>query len=134
MNLTINKPDSLGAIASTLCMLHCFATPFLIIALAGSASITAEAPIWWTSINYIFLVIAFFAVLSSTQTTSRSFMKPLFWTNWIVLSFVIVNEQIGWLALPELVTYAAATLLVLLHLYHRRYGQCEINTLRIENG
>lgn len=133
MNITINRPDSLGALAGMLCMLHCFATPFLIIALAGSASLTEEAPAWWISINYIFLIVAFFAVLRSTQTTSRGFMKPLFWASWIVLSFVIVNEQFGWLALPELVTYAAATFLVGLHLYNRRYCQCKTDTCCVEN-
>jgi len=133
MNLTINRPDTLGALASTLCMLHCFATPFLIIALAGSASYTGEAPIWWTSINYIFLVIAFFAVLRSTQTTSRSIMKPLFWTSWVLLAFVIINEQFGWIELPELVTYVAAAFLVGLHLYNRRYCQCKTDTCCVEN-
>ncbi len=133
MNITINKPDSLGALAGILCMLHCLATPLLIIALAGTASLTGEAPIWWISINYIFLAVAFFAVLKSSQTTTMNFMKPLFWLSWIVLTFVIVNEQFVWVEIPELVTYLAATFLVGLHLYNRRNSQCEIHTLQVEN-
>lgn len=133
MNLTLNKSDSLGALVGILCMLHCFATPFLFIALAGSVSYTGEAPVWWISINYIFLFISFFAVLRSTQTTSRSFMIPLFWTSWVLLSFVIVNEQIGWLELPELVTYGAATILMGLHLFNRRYCRCKTDNCCLEN-
>ncbi len=125
MNLTINKSDSLGALAGTLCMLHCFATPFLFVAMAGSADYSGEAPTWWVSINYAFLIISFFAVYRSVQTTSRSFMKPLFWVSWVVLSLVIVNEQFSWLELSEAVTYFAATFLVILHLYNRRYCHCK---------
>jgi hypothetical protein len=133
MNLTINKPDTLGAVASILCLLHCLATPLLIVALASSTSLTGEAPLWWISINYIFLIIAFIAVLLSSQNSSLSYMKPLFWISWITLTFVIVNEQFVWVELPELVTYVAAAFLVGLHLYNRKYNQCEIHTLSVEN-
>ncbi|MCG8372428.1 MAG: MerC domain-containing protein [Balneolales bacterium] len=133
MNLTISKSDTLGVFAGTLCILHCFATPFLFVALAGSASYGGEAPLWWLSISYIFLGISFFAVYRSTQTTSRSFMKPLFWVSWIVLSFVIVNEQFEWLELAEMFSYLAAFILVGLHLYNRRYCQCESDHCCVEN-
>lgn len=124
MNLTISKPDTLGMFAGTLCMLHCFATPFLFIAVAGTAGSGEEAPLWWLTINYLFLTVSFFAVLRSVQTTSRAFMKPLFWINWVSLAFVIVNEQFGWLELSEAITYAAATSLIVLHLYNRKFCQC----------
>ncbi|RNC79635.1 MAG: MerC domain-containing protein [Balneola sp.] len=133
MNLIISKSDTWGALAGTLCMLHCFATPFLFVALAGTASSGEEAPLWWLSINYVFLVISFFAVLRSVQTTSRAFMKPLFWTSWITLTFVIVNEQFEWLELSEIVTYAAATVLVVLHLYNRRYCQCKTDNCCVDD-
>lgn len=134
MNLSINKPDSLGALAGALCLLHCFATPFLFVAIAGSANYGGEAPTWWVSINYAFLIISFFAVYRSAQTTSLSFMKPLFWISWLALTFVIVNEQFGWLELSEAVTYAAATFLVILHLYNRRYCQCETDHCCVDNA
>jgi hypothetical protein len=125
MNLTINKSDSLGAIAGTLCLLHCFATPFLFMVMAGGAGHEGEAPFWWISINYFFLVVSFFAVLRSVQTTASTLMKPLFWLSWIALSFVLINEQFGWLPLPEIVSYATAIVLIVLHLYNRRYCHCK---------
>lgn len=133
MNLTISKSDTWGMLAGTLCMIHCFATPFLFVALAGTAGSGEEAPLWWLSINYLFLVISFFAMLRSVQITSRAFMKPLFWISFIVLSLVVVNEQFVWLELPEIVTYMAATFLVGLHLYNRRYCQCQKDDCCITN-
>ena len=127
MNLTINQADSIGALAVILCMLHCFATPFLILALAGNASFLGEAPTWWLLINYLFLIISFLAVYRSSQTTSNRFMKPLLWIGWSILAFVIINEHISLLELSEAVTYASSVILVVLHLYNRKYCQCRTN-------
>jgi len=125
MNLSITKPDSLGTFAGILCLIHCMATPFLFVAMAGTASLSGEAPGWWKSINYIFLVISFIAVYRTVQTTSKSFMKPLFWVSWVLLALVLINEQFHWLEIGELFTYAAASLLIILHVYNRKYCQCE---------
>ncbi|GAB5408222.1 MAG: hypothetical protein BalsKO_05870 [Balneolaceae bacterium] len=133
MNLTISKSDTLGMLAGTLCMLHCFATPFLFIALAGTPTSSEEAPLWWLSINYLFLAISFFAVIRSVQTTSSTFMKPLFWISWVALAFVIVNEQFGWIELSEAISYIAASILVVLHLYNRRYCQCNTDNCCVDS-
>ncbi|AXT20248.1 MerC domain-containing protein [Flavobacteriaceae bacterium AU392] len=122
MKLVINKPDKLGAFASTLCMLHCFATPFLFI--AQTSSIEA-APIWWRYLDYLFLVISFFAVYRSTQTTSNNFVKSVLWINWIMLTIMIINEKLGWYKLPETFTYISALTLIILHIYNLNYCQCK---------
>lgn len=127
MNLSISKPDSLGAIAGILCLIHCIATPFLFVAMAGSATHIAEAPIWWTSISYLFIFISFIAVFRTVQTTSRSFMKPLFWISWLLLSFVLINEQFYWFQIAEIFSYAAASLLIGLHVYNLKFCQCKEN-------
>ncbi|MFY0685086.1 MAG: MerC domain-containing protein [Balneola sp.] len=125
MNVSISKPDSLGTIAGILCLLHCLATPLLFVALASSTSVGDEAPAWWVSMNYIFLFISLIAVYRSAQTTSRSYMKPLFWISWVILAVVLINEQIGWIELAEVYSYIAASFLVILHLYNRRYCHCK---------
>ncbi len=133
MNISLSKSDNWGIWAGGLCMVHCFATPFLFVALAGSSVYSGEAPLWWLSINYVFLFISFFAVMRSSRTTSRVFMKPLFWISWIFLSFVIVNEQFEWLELSEAITYIAATFLIVLHIYNRRYCQCKTDTCCVDH-
>ncbi|EAR12961.1 hypothetical protein PI23P_10045 [Polaribacter irgensii 23-P] len=70
------KPDSLGAIASTLCLLHCIAAPFIFIVQSCSMVCCDSAPVMWSFIDYFFLVVSFFAVYRSTQTTSSYWIKP----------------------------------------------------------
>ena len=59
MNKVVLPYDSVGIIASTLCMIHCIGTPFIFIAKACSATCCSEAPLWWVIIDYIFLFISF---------------------------------------------------------------------------
>lgn len=125
MKITLQKPDNVGALASTLCMIHCLATPFIFIAQSCSATCCATAPDWWKWIDYFFLTISFFAVYQSTQTTSKNWMKIALWISWIALSLVILNERFVFIHLPKLVTYIVASSLVILHLYNRKYCQCK---------
>ena len=64
INLILNKfkisylkinSDTIGALASGLCMIHCVATPFFFIASACTASCCNMAPGWWQGFDYFFL-------------------------------------------------------------------------------
>ncbi len=125
MKLILQRSDTFGAITSTLCMLHCLVTPLFFIAQASAAVGHGEAPVWWRSLDYLFLVISFLAVYRSAQITSSSFIKPALWISWIALFVVIVNEKLGWIPLPEYSIYAPAMALVGLHLYNRNYCECK---------
>lgn len=120
MNLIIQKPDTYGALASSLCLVHCIATPFLLV----SASY-ATAPVWWTHLDAIFLTVSFFALYRSVQTTSRYFMKYTLWSSYGILCMLIVNEKMQWAEIPEFANYLAAIALVGLHLYNLKYCQCK---------
>ncbi|EAR12967.1 hypothetical protein PI23P_10075 [Polaribacter irgensii 23-P] len=120
------KPDSIGAIASALCLLHCIATPFIFIAQSCSLVCCEKVPTWWSFIDYFFLVISFFAVYRSTQTTSNYWIKPFLWLSWTVLLIIIINEKIAWFPLSEQAIYFPALTLILLHLYNKKYCQCNI--------
>ena len=126
MILKIKKPDSIGALASTLCLIHCVATPFIFI--VQSCAITcckaAGIPSWWGFIDYFFLVISFFAVYRSTQTTAKNWIKPLLWLSWSALFIIIVNEKAAWFSLSEQAIYFPAFMLITLHLYNKKHCQC----------
>ncbi len=128
MNVITNKSDYFGVIASLLCMAHCLATPFLFVALASATNIGLETPLWWNSINFILLSMSLLAVYHSAENTNNNLMKRLLWIAWVVLFCAVMNEQFHWLELPELVTYLAASILVILHLYNKRYCQCKGNS------
>ena len=118
------KTDLIGAIASTLCLTHCIATPFIFIAQSCSIVCCDSAPGWWGAIDYFFLVVSFFAVYRSTQTTSSNLIKPFLWLSWSVLFIIIMNEKIAWFPLSEQAIYFPAFTLIALHLYNKKYCQC----------
>lgn len=128
MKLILQKPDNIGALASSLCMIHCFATPFIFIAQSCTATCCATAPVWWQWIDYLFLAISFFAIYQSTQTTTRKWVTYALWTSWITLCAIIVNERIVFVNLPKAVTYIVASALVILHLFNLKYCKCKTDT------
>ncbi|SDX82570.1 MerC mercury resistance protein [Lutibacter oricola] len=125
MKLILNKPDSLGAFASTLCLIHCIATPFLFIAQTCSSTCCETAPSWWRLIDYLFLLVSFFAVYKSTQTTTSKIIKPILWISWSTLFFAILSESIHSIHLIELLKYIAGFSLIVVHIYNLKYCQCK---------
>lgn len=121
------KSDQIGALASTLCMIHCIATPFLFVTqLCAFEDPCCEAsPTWWQSLDYVFLVVSFFAIFQATRTTTKEWIKPAMWVSWALLLTVISNEKTQWFTLFEEAIYIPALMLVALHLYNLKYCQCK---------
>ena len=125
MNSIILKPDAIGSLASALCLIHCVATPFIFITQACTISCCPEAPIWWQAIDYIFIIISFFAILRSTQTSSNKTIKILLWSTWFIFFVSILNKTIQLLSLNINFIYVIGTILALLHVYNLNYCQCK---------
>ena len=120
----IYKADSIGSIASILCLIHCVVTPFIFITQACAISCCIKTPIWWQSIDYIFILISFFAILRSTKTSSNKIIKISLWITWILFFISIINKTIQLFVVNNNFIYATALLLALLHLYNLKYCQC----------
>ena len=125
MKLSIQNSDTIGAFSTSLCALHCVATPFLFIAQAQYANQFDSAQVFWSSLDYLFLLISFFAVYQSTKKTTGRYIKPLFWLSWFSLFALIMNEKLELFHLPETLTYISAFSLVAIHLYNRKYCRCD---------
>ena len=119
------KPDTIGSLASTLCLLHCLATPFIFITQACTMSCCADAPIWWQSIDYIFIVISFFAILGATKTSTNKIISRLLWITWFIFFALILNKSLGLIYLDKNFGYTAGITLACLHIYNLRYCQCK---------
>ncbi|MEM9985046.1 MAG: MerC domain-containing protein [Bacteroidota bacterium] len=119
--------DVLGAAASTLCLIHCLATPFLFVAQAEVATHHghAEHPMWWGLIDVALLVVSLAAVFWAAKNSAKSWMKVALGLSWAFLAFIILNEKLELIHLAEAWIYAPAVSLVGLHLYNRKYCQCE---------
>tara|TARA_B100000963_G_C22573602_1_gene647296 strand:+ start:413 stop:811 length:399 start_codon:yes stop_codon:yes gene_type:complete len=125
MKLIAVKPDVFGAIASSLCVVHCLATPLLFISHLYTSTGYETVPFWWKDLDFLFLVISFTAIYRSTKTTSKNFMKYALWVGWILLFSLILNEKIGWLAIPGILNYIAALSLASFHIYNLKFCQCD---------
>lgn len=120
--------DSIGIIAGSLCTIHCIATPFLFIAKACSATCCSEAPLWWKSIDYAFLIISFLAIFFINKTLTVRWLKISFWVAWFVLFFTILNESINIIEISKNFIYIPSTLIVILHLYNLQFCKCTDQT------
>lgn len=120
-----DKSDIIGGIASALCFLHCLMTPLLFVAQAGLLMEEASHPWWWGIIDLGFLTISFLAVYWSAKKTSKQWIKYAFWSQWVLLAMIIVNEKLGIAHLAEEVIYLPTIALIGLHFYNRHFCRCE---------
>lgn len=125
MKLYIKYSDQFGVAANVLCMIHCFLTPFLFISQAKTATYSSEITFLWGFINYLLLFISFIAVYHSAKNTTNKIVKYALITLWLCLSFLIVNEGFEIYHLPEVLTYAAASILASIHIYNLKYCNCK---------
>ena len=129
INVTLKKikVDSIGALVSGLCMVHCLATPVFFIASACTASCCNLAPAWWQALDCFFLFISLFAVFQATRTSTNSFISSGLWVSWIGLAFFILNTKYAWISVHANIKFIPAFFLISLHLYNMKYCQCESN-------
>ena len=125
MNISLRKSDTIGAIVSTLCVVHCLLTPLLFVAQSYTATHSHEAPFWWKNLDYLFILISVIAVYESTKKSTNKLIKAGLWMSWIMLFLLILNEKLVWIELDEIITYSVALTLSMLHIYNLNYCQCE---------
>lgn len=122
------KPDTLGVIASSLCLIHCLATPLLFIAQAGAAGHHAESPFWWSLIDTVLLVVSGVAVYRAVKNTAKTWMKTALTSSWALLAMIILNEKLEVMHLAEEWIYLPTIFLIFLHLYNAKYCRCKEET------
>lgn len=134
VKLSLQKPDTIGAITGVLCIVHCIVTPIIFVAHSCALNGCESAPVWWRNIDYLFLLISFFSIYRSTQTTRNRIMKPILWSNWSLLFILTINEKIRLFLLPETIIYITAFTLAIMHIYNLNYCQCKNDKCCTQNG
>ena len=124
MILIKQKSDTIGAISSALCLIHCMATPFLFIAQSCAITCNQETQLWWQFMDYFFLMVSLYAIYQTTKKTSNNFIKPLLWISWLALLIIIINEKLEWFGLNNHLIYVPTIALILLHIYNLNYCKC----------
>ena len=117
--------DNIGIMASSACIVHCVGTPFLFFAKACSSVCCADAPVWWQLMDYLFLIICFFAIYFSTRGTCSNYMKSSFWTTWTLLLLLLINHTAQIFPAHPYLIYIPSTILIILHFYNIKYCKCK---------
>ena len=121
MKISTIHPDNIGATFSTLCVIHCFATPILFV----TQSYMLVVPGWWQALNYVFLLLSFFAVYKTSQNSSNQIVKILLYIFWGILATLLISEEFELFHLPEFIRYSTGLTLAGLHIYNKKYCQCD---------
>ena len=125
MKLIIINSDRIGVVSSGLCILHCFATPFLFLSQSSLIFISVDFTLTWFILNYVFLFISFIAIYHSVKNSTNRFIRIFLYLFWVVLSGLIINESLEIFSIPEPATYFSASSLICLHIYNLRYCRCD---------
>jgi len=128
MKLSIQKPDIIGAVSSSLCAIHCLVTPILFAAQSYALNDHHhhhhESPIWWSNLDFLFLVISVFAIYRSSKNSSNKYIKIGLWSSWIGLFICILNAKFGWFYLSPNIKFIPAFSIIGFHLYNLKYCKC----------
>jgi len=122
--------DILGVWASSLCAVHCAATPLLFAAQASahfSQQIAGEPglPWYWSVLDWAFLVLAFVAILFTSRQVAATWVKWGMWAAWSIIAAVILSETLHLHVLSHAFMYVGAFALIGLHGYnHRQCRSC----------
>lgn len=111
-----NKADVMGIISSSLCVIHCIATPLL---LTFGASFFTH-PVF----QYLFLGISLLSIIKVTKQSGHLKINVLLWVSFIgfCLATLLEDELAG----AEIIGYAFATLIITGHVLHIRHcKQCK---------
>jgi len=125
--------DNIGAISSTICAIHCMATPFLFIAKSCSTTCCEQTPLWWKTIDVLFLIISFIAIYYSFKNSNNNYIKLSLSINWLFLAFIIFNDFINFFTIPHWIIYIPAFILVFIHSYNKKYCLCNTSCYNNKN-
>ncbi len=125
MILAINKSDTIGILSSTLCIVHCIATPFLFAFQANALKCYEFKPLWWSSLDIIFLIVSALAIYKSCMSISNKWIVIALSISWLLLVLIIINEKLAWFDIQETTVYLPSLSLIFFHWYGSKFCQCK---------
>ena len=109
--IKLNKADIIGVLSSSICLVHCIATPLLIAFGAGFLT----NPFF----KYLFLIISFISILKATEKITHPKNSFLLWVSfWGFLFSTLLQEEFHWLLYSG---YFFALLIITGHLLNIKY-------------
>ena len=110
-NTKINKADLIGILSSSICLVHCVATPLLIA--FGAGFITNPF------FKYLFLIISFGSIFKATENITSKKISLLLWISfWGFLFSTLFQEEYEWLHYSG---YLFAILIIIGHILNIKH-------------
>ncbi|AMS25702.1 hypothetical protein AEM51_00420 [Bacteroidetes bacterium UKL13-3] len=110
-NTKINKADLIGILSSSICLVHCVATPLLIA--FGAGFITNPF------FKYLFLIISFVSIFKATENITSKKISLLLWISfWGFLFSTLFQEEYAWLHYSG---YLFAILIIIGHILNIKH-------------
>ncbi|MFC2187081.1 MerC domain-containing protein [Fulvivirgaceae bacterium LMO-SS25] len=111
--------DLIGFYSSMVCMVHCIVLPVVItMSLFSVNGFGAH----WHTLDYLFIVLSFLAVLYATKRSPTQSMRIGLWFSFAIFSFALMaHEAAPWMLFISL---AASIALMVLHIVN--YRVCSI--------
>ena len=76
--------DVIGILSGSLCLIHCIVTPVIFMSQLFSTAYGNEAPLWWGTVDILFLIISFIAIYYTVTNTNRKWVTYMCWTCWLL--------------------------------------------------
>ncbi len=104
------SPDQIGVLSSLLCLLHCLATPFLLVGLAQTTHLHLFG------LEFVFLAVSFWAMVQALKASRTKLMSFAFIISYLLLivGFLLAHYEVFF---PYLM-HVASLLLVALHYFN----------------
>ncbi|MAJ52128.1 MAG: hypothetical protein CMB82_11040 [Flammeovirgaceae bacterium] len=119
------KSNIIGASSSGFCIIHCATTPFVFLANLSTVPCCDSIPLWWQSLNYLFLTISLMAVITAAKKSTKSWLGIALIISWIFLFLTIFIETFEIMIISEAWNYIPAISLIILHVYNQKYCTCD---------
>jgi hypothetical protein len=107
------KSDIVGVLSASLCIVHCFFTPLLLLMFAAFK--------WFHAISYIFLFISFVSAFEATKHSENLKILTLIWGSFVLFAIAILFEDD--FAFLHTLSYVASFGLIIGHILNIRYCQ-----------
>ncbi len=72
----------------------------------------------WHLLDYLFLIVSFFAIYKTATRTRKNWLKIGFWSSWFFLLTLLINEKLTVLELSESLIYLPTISIIILHSYN----------------
>lgn len=114
------KADRVGIVSAILCTVHCMLVPIMFLVKYWVSGSTGYVfPSWWEKIDYLFLLVSFYAVYHAASHAATKGIKYFLWLFWLLFALAVTFEKdFHWIAY-----FASAGLIVTHFINIRRHHQ-----------